>query len=664
MRKTATSVLLGLLFSTGMVGGLAGVASAATSDHQSVVDPGPTGNIELCKAWTTPTINGVTLNPAVGQGFSFTITESGGFTTTVSVNAGTCSPLIAVPAGTATITEAGATWYQNTAITQLAGQSYIVPGSINLATQSVQVSVASGPAVDAITYTDALVTGYVEVCKATPAGSGLTGTFGFTLSEALKSGSFATASYAGTASATVGACSSPIQVPAGAITTVENGTNLYVTNITAVLDGYPTTSPLYKNELVSSNLVTGTAVSTVLKSADVSTQTDITYTDNVVALKVCKLWSPSTATGPAGQLYTFTVTPGANPFGNGPVPAPYTVSIQVGQCSNPVAYAPGTPVTVTEGVVAGTKVAAIATTGAATTAITPATSLINRTTSIIMGNDVKGLTSTNEALVTYTNEAADPGVLKVCKQAGTGLAPLGTIFNFVVTNGSTTYNVAVPLGQCEFVVDSSGNTVSFPYNTTLLVTETASTGNLAQKITSVPGLLVTEERGVSNENELTNTNLGAISGASSTNVTISEGVVNEVTWFNIDPPIVTDPTGNGTGVASTNGTNGAASNNNPLGTSNTSNAVVNANGVLVIVPAKSVSPIVKASTTHVALTKAQTAKLVKLQKQLAADKAQVKALSTKHFSSLAAAKAGLKKVNALQKQEKTLNKEIAALKKL
>jgi hypothetical protein len=624
------------------------------------------GNIEICKVWTPTTLAGgaVTLNSTVGQGFSFTVTGPGGFSTTQSVNAGTCSPLIAVPAGTDTITEASALWYQNTAITQLPGQSYIVPTSLNLATQSVQVTVASGSAVDAVTYTDALVTGYVEVCKATPAGSGLTGTFGFTLSSALKSGTFATASYAGATSATVGACSSPIQVPAGTITSVENGTNLYVTNITANLDGYPTTSPLYKNELVSSNLVSGTAVSNVLKSADVSTQTDITYTDNVVALKVCKLWSPSTATGPAGQLYTFTVTPGANPAGQGPVPAPYTVSIQVGQCSNPVAYAPGTPVTVTEGVVAGTKVAAIATTGAATTAILPATSLINRTTSIIMGNDVKGTTSVDEALVTFTDENADPGTLKVCKQAGTGLAPLGTSFNFTVLSGTTTYNVAVPLGQCEFVVDSTGNPVSFPFNSTVLVTEAASTGNLAQKITSVPGLLVTEERGTTNETSLTNTSLGAISGPSSTNLTISEGVVNEITWFNIDPPIVTDPTGNGTGVASTNGTNGAASNNNPLGTSSTSNAVVNANGVLVIVPAKSVSPIVKASTTHVALTKAQTAKLVKLQKQLAADKAQVKALSKKHFSSLAAAKAGLKKVNALVSQEKTLNKEIAALKKL
>jgi len=507
-----------------------------------------------------------------------------------------------------------------------------------------------------VTYTDALVTGYVEVCKATPAGSGLTGVFGFKLSAALTSGRFATAAYAGTASANVGACSGPIQVPAGSITATENGTNLYVTAITADLNGNPAV-----NELTAKSLVAGWGTANVLKSADVSTQTDIYFTDDVVALKVCKLWGP-TGSGPVGQLYPFTVTPGANPFGNGPVPAPYTVSIQVGQCSVPVAYAPGTPVTVTEGIVPGTKVLGIANTGSLTT-VPASTSLVNRTTQVIMGNDVLGATSTDEGLVTFTNEAADPGTLKVCKVAGTGLAPLGNTFNFVVTNGATTYNVAVPLGQCEFVVDSHGVPVEFPYNTTVLVTETASTGNLAQSIVVVP-TNVTESRGVTTELAKTNQNLGVISGASSANVTISEDLVTEATWADIDPPIVTDPTGNGSGVASTNGTNGAASNNNPLGTSNTSNAVVNANGVLVIVPAKSVTPIVKASTTHVALTKAQSAKLAKFQKQLAADKAQVKALTTKHFSSLAAAKSALKKVNALKSQEKTLNKEIAALKKL
>ena len=58
--------------------------------------------------------------------------------------------------------------------------------------------------------------------------------------------------------------------------------NLFVTNIAADLNGNPA-----NGELVSSNLVTGTAVSTVLKSSDVSTQTDVWYTDNVVALKVC-----------------------------------------------------------------------------------------------------------------------------------------------------------------------------------------------------------------------------------------------------------------------------------------------------------------------------------------------------------------------------------------
>jgi len=650
MRKTAMSVLLGLLFSTGIVGGLAGVASAAT-------DSGPTGLIKVCKTFTPPTITGVTLNPAVGSGFSFTIVDSDGVTQTVSVNNGTCSLPLTVSAGAATITEATAPWYQVSTggITEQAGQSYLT--SANTTTQVAVVAVTAGPAVDVVTYNNQLVTGFVEVCKATPTGSGLTGTFGFALTEALASGTFAAASYAGSASATVGACSSPIQVPAGSITAVENGTNLYVTAISADFDGVPA-----NNALTSSNLVTATAVATVNAATNNSSQTDISFTDDVVGLELCKVWSPSTATGPANQEYTFTVTPSANPAGQGPVPAPYTVMLQVGQCSNAVNYAPGTPVTVTEGIVPGTKVQGISLAGAATTVV-PFPDLVNRTTQIIMGNSVLGTTSTNDAVLTYANENALDGTLKICKYAGTGLAPLGTTFNFTVTGSGTTYTVAVPLGQCVFV---GGNLtpVEFLYNQTLTVTESASTGNEAQSITANLAN-VTESRGATTEPVLSAISLGGIGTTSSANVTISENLLTEVNFFDIDPPIVTNPTGNGTGVASTNGTNGAATNNtNPLGTSNTSNAVVNANGVLVIVPTNAVSPIVKASTTKVALTKAQEAKLVKLQKQLAADKAQVKALSTKHFSSLAAAKSALKKVTALKSQEKLLNKEISALKNL
>jgi hypothetical protein len=549
-----------------------------------------------------------------------------------------------------------------TAITEQAGQSYL--GTPNLTAQSVTATVTAGPGVDIVNYNNALVTGFVEVCKATPTGSGLTGTFGFALSAALTSNGLATATYAGTASATVGACSSPIQVPAASITATENGTNLYVTAITADFNGVPANNAL-TTPVTSVNLAEGWAAANVLAAANNSSQTDIYFTNDVVGLELCKVWSPSTATGPAGQVYTFSVTPSANAAGQGPVPAPYTVSLQVGQCSSAVNYAPGTPVTITEGIVAGTKVQGISVAGAATTVV-PNPVLVNRTTQIIMGNGNTLatnplLTSTNDAVVTFANQVAVPGTLKVCKVAGVGLAPLGTVFNFTVTGSGTTYTVAVPLGQCEFVVGSNGVPVQFPYNTTLTITEAASTGNVATNV--VANLAnVTESRGVTTEPVVSNVSLGSIGGVSSANVTISENLLTEVTWSDIDPPVVTAPSGNGSGVASTNGTNGAASNNtNPLGTSSTSNAVVNANGVLVIVPNSAVSPIVKASTSHV-LTKAQEAKLVKLQKQLAADKAQVKALSTKHYTSLAAAKSALKKVAALKSQEKTLTHEIALLK--
>jgi hypothetical protein len=578
-----------------------------------------------------------------------------------------------VPAGVNTITETAAKWYSVTGITQLPGQNYIVPGSISLPTGTVQVTVAAGTAVDAVTYTDALVTGYVEVCKATPTGSGLTGTFGFALSSALASGPNATATYKGTASATVGACSSPIQVPAGSITATENGTNLYVTAITADFNGIPA-----NNALTASSLPAGIGTATVTASANVSNQTDIYFTDDVVVLKVCKAWSGTGAV--AGTTYPFTVTPGVNPNGQGPVPAAWTASLQVGQCSNPVAYAPGTPVTVTEGITAGTKVQGIANTGSlstntvTSTTVPPVTTtlldLVNRSTTVTMGNlipSLGGTTYTNEGLVTFTNELADPGTLKVCKVAGTGTAPIGTMFNFVVTVPGTTplvtYPVSVPLGQCEYVLNPiTGNPQTFPYNGTVNVTETGSPSNIATGISAVPSV-VTELRGPTTEPTVTGTSLGVIGGASSANVTISENDVTEVTWADIDPPVVTNPGDPGTGTTTTNGGSADSSGNNSQSTSTGSTGIVTIGGVAVAVPtSNAVTPSVKSSTTKVVLTKAQTAKLAKLQKELASDKALVKSLSTKHFATKSAMKAAAKKISALKAQEKVLNREIALLK--
>jgi hypothetical protein len=424
-----------------------------------------------------------------------------------------------------------------TSITELPGQSYIEAGTIDLATGSVEVSVTAGENVDAVTYTNALVTGYIEVCKQAVATSGLTGTFSFNVSG--EDG------FMQTVSTPVGNCTTPIEVPAGTVTTTEAGTNLYVTGIGATFNGYG-------NAIVGTpDLTTGVATSTVNASADASNQTDITYTDNVVSLKVCKVWDPAgTEPGGASTTFPFTETAAAN-SAPGPVPtvAPFTLlagTAAAPYCSAPVAYRPGTEVTITEGAVAGTKVETIANTGAYS--VVPDTlSTLNGTETIIVGTPTTSTSGpTDEAIVTFTDEVAAPGQLKICKFAGT-VAPVGTVFNFTVTDGGVSTPAAVTLGQCVVVG-------LYAFNSVATVTETGSTGNAASAITTVPTYVNENVGGVATATTEPvivpgSVNLGSVGTSSSVSVLIGEGsnvpaegglggTTTYVDFTDIDPPAV------------------------------------------------------------------------------------------------------------------------------
>ena len=95
-------------------------------------------------------------------------------------------------------------------------------------------------------------------------------------------------------------------------------------------------------------------------------------------------------------------------------------------------------------------------------------------------------------MVTFTNEAADPGPLEICKAAGTP-APVGTSFSFTVSG--TTGTTTVPVGGCAIVGGSLDPTL-FPFNSTQTVTELASSGNATSAI-SVSPTYVTEVVGTS-----------------------------------------------------------------------------------------------------------------------------------------------------------------------
>ncbi len=85
-----------------------------------------------------------------------------------------------------------------------------------------------------------------------------------------------------------------------------------------------------------------------------------------------------------------------------------------------------------------------------------------------------------ETVATYTNFAAPPGTLKVCKIAGPGIT-VGTLFTFTAT-GLPPFQVPAgppPGGSCEIVG-------SFPVNSLITVAETVPPGVVVAGITVEP----------------------------------------------------------------------------------------------------------------------------------------------------------------------------------
>lgn len=610
-------------------------AGAVVSEDPSV------GAIEICKTFTTPPIT-VGLTPT----FSYTISGVEG---TINVTAGTCSAPILASGGSHTVTEAAAQWYSVTSIVADAG--YPALGTTSLTAQTAVLNVNGE--VSEVHFTNALDPGYVEVCKAATTGSGLTGTFSFNITGA---DSFSTST-----TVPVGACSDPIEVPAGTVTTTEAGTNLYVTSISAVQNG---TGP---NELTGTpDLTTGTATSTVARSANSSVQTDINYTNDVVNLKVCKVWS--NANGPetllaGGTSTEFPFTETATGVA-GPNTAPASFSLLSGECSDPTPYRAGTVVSVTEGIVAGSKVQAIVGDGG-DSVVPNSISLTGRTISVIVGTPVTAsINPINETVVAFANEYADPGTLKICKAAGTP-APIGTNFSFTTSGVGAVGGGTVPVGSCAFVLNSTGGILQIPFNTNVTVTEGASAGNATSAISVVP-TFVSEVVGstltvTAEPAEASPATLGGTGTTSSVVVTTGETTTTEVTFTDIDPPatmtilpapVVIDipsPTGNG-GTTTILQVSSPSVNPTSVGTSIAAGipgVVTNSPTVLTL----------KLSPQQVrALLKLDEKNLSNVKSSITKDEAVLKHLSGRQH------KAELVKINNLKARERTLELAIKALK--
>ena len=371
----------------------------------TVPPPPATGFLQICKV--------AGANVAVTTPFTFSVA---GGTVTVPAGAapgGTCSPAQVVPAGSTPITET-LNGYVLTSVSTLPAVS-LVSANLGAGTATVTVN-AGGQTI--VTFVNATTpppqTGFLQICKV--AGAGLLTPVAFTFT--VVGGTPVTVS-AGPAPS--GTCSSAQVVTAGQIQITETlPPNTALTSVSTLPAA---------NLLVSANLAAGTATVTV----NTGGQTTVTFlnTSPPGFLKICKI----AGTGvPAGGMFSFVVA-GAG------------LTVPAGTCSQALVFPINTSVTVTEAASSGTVLSLISVVGVATNVDIP-----NRLATVTVG--------AGETDVSFTNIAGGVGLLKVCKAAGTGVAPL-TMFSFVMSGAPP---FTVPAGYCV----SRG---TFPVGTVVTITE-------------------------------------------------------------------------------------------------------------------------------------------------------------------------------------------------
>jgi hypothetical protein len=416
-----------------------------------------TGFIEICKSTPAGAFPaGLSNTPS----FTYTVSNGGG---TVVVPNNSCSHPIAVTAGNVTVTETLASFFAVASITTSPGSALV---SSNLSTGTAVVAVPAAPdssGAVVVNYRNVPVVGHIEICKNNAADASLTGSFTFTITGPAGSG------FTATATVPIGHCSFPIAVPAGTNTVTETAPNS-VSSIT-VQNGAPSTT----------NTATGTATVTVkpdVAPGDTSQEAIVTFFDETVNLKICKIASDAGVTSP----YTFTVS-AVEPAGGNAVPN-RTVTVLPGQCqlvpgpyTNPngtTGWRAGTTVTVSEGVVPGTAVTAIT--------VIPASSevpgakrlspLPNPTLPGPAGQDAAVL-GAGETQMSFTNDTVPGGTLKICENPD-AKAPPTAVETFTVASptpaGSTT-TAAVPFGSCTIVPNPVTKDGLWLYNSTVTIAQ-------------------------------------------------------------------------------------------------------------------------------------------------------------------------------------------------
>jgi len=403
----------------------------------TAVDFGATGYIEVCKTAGA----GITS----GAPFNFSIPSAvDPASRSVNVGAGLCSaPILvrgAVGAGgtiATTVTEASAPWYEISNIS--------VTTNSNGATTTAPVTTTSFPVTPSataagetrVTFTNVLVTGFVEVCKSAAPNSGLTsGQFTFHLQGGLNTIN-RTFALDTTATVALGQCSAPMVVPAGPLSVTETGTGVFITDVTEVQAG-ATTHPTVTNNGVSL---------TIARSATAGVETQVTFFDALSNLKICKV-AGTNALGTYTGNASFTVTGAAGATG--------AITVAPGTCVQvPGSIIPGSTIGITEAAQVGSQVSAI---------------MLNGTDLGSSANLAAGSATFSAAsganVVTFTDVLAPAVLMKVCK-AG---APAGSTWAFTI--GATAGTITIP---------SDGSTACtqpalYPYNSSVTITEAPTAG--------------------------------------------------------------------------------------------------------------------------------------------------------------------------------------------
>src|ERR1019366_6408898 len=193
-------------------------------------------------------------------------------------------------------------------------------------------------------------------------------------------------------------------------------------------------------------------------------------------IEICKASDPN---HPVTGSFTFTAT--APDFNSGPIVVP------VGQCSGSIKATSG-GVTVTETPVLGVAVSNVTAYAydelgfyhdeLSSWTLPDLHAIVN-----VMAGD-----QDEETLTTFTNYAAPPGLLKLCKVAG-DQSTLGQIFTFTVTSGTHRHVYMVTAGPPQ----QGGNCVlagNFPVNTPVMIAETPKPPFFPSMITVNEGQLM------------------------------------------------------------------------------------------------------------------------------------------------------------------------------